>query len=170
MAIGLVRGRSWGGPRGRLPVAQTGLEKAARSTRSTGLPLKDGRQRRQDGEENKTGKTATHQGDGGKEREGGGMKKRTRDTKRSSKNRHLSLFPFLRETQRERETERERERERARRKRTGKEDDQKRQRGRQDGGRGPAGNTGRRGSCLRSGGEHWPWMVVRRRRRRSQLA
>ena len=166
MAIGLVRGRSWGGPHGRLPVAQTGLEKAARSTRSTGLPLKDGRQRRQDGEENKTGKTATHEGDGGKEREGGGMKKRTRDTKRSSKNRHLSLFPFLRETQRERD----RERERARRKRTGKEDDQKRQRGRQDGGRGPAGNTGRRGSCLRSGGDHWPWMVVRRRRRRSQLA
>ena len=112
MAIGLVRGRSWGGPHGRLPVAQTGLEKAARSTRSTGLPLKDGRQRRQDGEENKTGKTATHQGDGGKEREGGGMKKRTRDTKRSSKNRHLSLFPFLRETQRERERDRERERER----------------------------------------------------------
>ena len=42
------------------------------------------------------------------------MKKRTRDTKRSSKNRHLSLFPFLRETQRERERERERDRERER--------------------------------------------------------
>ena len=106
MAISPVRGKSWGGPHGRLPVAQTDLAKAARSTRSTGLPLEDGRQRRQDGEEDGQGGNDSP-GDGGKEREGGGTKKKI---------------------------EREREGERVRRKRTGKEDDKKRQRGRQDGG------------------------------------
>ena len=75
MAIGPVRGKSWGGPHGRLPVAQTDLAKAARSTRSTGLPLKDGRQRRQDGEEDGRGGSDSP-GDGGKEREGGGTKKK----------------------------------------------------------------------------------------------
>ena len=39
MANGPVRGKSWGGPHGRLPVAQAGLSKAAWSARSAELPF-----------------------------------------------------------------------------------------------------------------------------------
>ena len=74
------------------------------------------------------------------------MKKRTRDTKRSSKNRHLSLFPFLRETQRERERERDRERESA------KEKNRK-------GGR-PKRTARKARRRSRSGREHWAKRVV----------
>ena len=42
MAIGPVRGKSWGGPHGRLPVPQTGLAFAQKPARTKDVKKKPG--------------------------------------------------------------------------------------------------------------------------------